>query len=458
MRKNRKIPANALRLCAALMASAFALVHAAPYKLVETRDVAPVASGFRVGFSLLTAVGIQYVAYYDPQHRMTVAARAVDSDEWRFQLLPSTVGWDSHNSITMAVDRDGHLHLAGNMHASELVYFRSGQPGKIDTLKRLPMTGREENRVTYPNFLTTRDGQLVFNYRDGGSGNGNHIYNLYDPATQTWKRMLDTPLLDGERMRNAYPAGPSPGPDGWYHMTWVWRDTPDCATNHHLSYARSRDLIHWESASGHKVKLPMKLDQEQLWVDPIPSHGGIINGGFRLSFDSKNQPLIAYHKADRKGHMQIHAARPDGDGWTSRQLTDWDKRIEFSGNGSMSFIGIEIGGLSVVEPGVLTMTYRHKDYGSGRLFIDEKTLRPVEKRYSVPKGLPRELERRQSDFKGMEIRRAMDLGGGDDDKVRYMLQWESLGANRDKRPPELPPEPSMLRLHKLIADTPDEAR
>lgn len=457
MNKKRAIPANALSLCFALMALTVTRVNATPYKLAETRDVAPVASGFRVGFSLLTTGNLQYVAYYDPQHRMTVAARALGSNEWQFQTLPSTVGWDSHNYITMAVDRDGQLHVTGNMHASDLVYFRTGQPGKISTLKQWPMTGREEIRVTYPKFLTSPDGQLVFCYRDGGSGNGNHIFNVYDPATQAWKRMLDTPLFVGEGERSSYPSGPSLGPDGWYHMTWVWRDTPDCSTNNHLSYARSRELIQWESASGQKVKLPIKLDQKELWVDPVPSQGGIINGGFRLTFDSKNQPLIAYHKADGKGHMQIYAARSESGGWKSYQLTDWDKPVEFSGPGSMEFVGITIGALSVLKPGVLTIPYRHKNYGSGHLFVDEQTLRPLEKQYPVPEELPRGLNKRQSDFKGMEIRRAQDLGGSDGDKVRYLLQWESLGANQDKRPPEQPPQPSMLRIHKLVAETPGNA-
>lgn len=456
MNKTR-ITAHALQLCGALLAVTMA--HAAAYKLVETVDVAPVASGFRVGFSLLTHRGVQYAAYYDPQHRMTVASRALDSDKWQFQTLPSTVGWDSHNYITMAVDRDGHLHLAGNMHASELVYFRTKQPGKIETMERLPMTGREEKRVTYPVFLTNPDGQLVFGYRDGSSGNGSHIYNLYYPSAQTWKRMLDTPLFEGEGERSAYPSGPSLGPDGLYHMIWVWRDTPDCATNHHLSYARSRNLIAWESASGKNVELPIRLEQKELWVDPIPSHGGIINGGSQLSFDSGKRPLIAYHKADAKGHMQIHAARPADGGWTSSQLTRWDRRVEFSGGGSMSFIGIKIGQLVVAKAGVLSMTYHHKDYGSGRLFIDEETLQPLDETFPLAiDTLPRELSRLESELGGMEIRRVWDPGGTDGDKVRYVLKWESLGANRDKRPPGPHPEPSMLRLHKLIATPADERR
>ncbi len=30
--------------------------------------------------------------------------------------------------------------------------------------------------------------------------------------------------------------------DNWYHVWWVWRDTPDCSTNHDLSYMKSPDL------------------------------------------------------------------------------------------------------------------------------------------------------------------------------------------------------------------------
>lgn len=84
-------------------------------------------------------------------------------------------------------------------------------------------------------------------------------------------------------------------------MHWVWRDSADCATNHHLSYARSRDLLQWESAFGDKVELPITFENKSLWVDPIPSGGGIINGGHRLFLDDRQRPVITYHKADTKG-------------------------------------------------------------------------------------------------------------------------------------------------------------
>jgi hypothetical protein len=424
----------------------------ARYKLEESLDIAEVPAGFPVAFCLLTAGQRQYVAYYDKQRRMTVAARSLDASEWEYKVLPSKVGWDTHNYITMAIDDDGHLHLSGNMHCVPLIYFRTSTPGDIATFERIAaMTGENEQRCTYPMFMRDTEGRLLFKYRDGGSGNGNDIYNVYDLKKRTWKRFMDAPLTDGQGEMNAYVHGPHQGPDGWFHIVWVWRDTPDCATNHHLSHARSKDLLHWESAAGDRVELPLTLDKEALWVDPIPSGGGIINGCERLFFDADNRPVISYHKADAAGNMQIFAARFEDGKWVRRVLTGWDTPVAFSGYGSMGFIGIRISGLTRAEPGVLTMTYRHRDHGSGRLVVDEKTLRPVERKITVVPEYPRELNSVESDFEGMGIRRASDLCGSDDDGVRYILQWETLGRNFDRpRQPPLP-QPSMLRLYKLSA-------
>ncbi|QTN32710.1 BNR-4 repeat-containing protein [Akkermansiaceae bacterium] len=419
------------------------------HELAASIDIAEVVSDFRVGFALLTAGDTQYAAYYDKERRMTVASRKLDSQQWAYQVLPSQVGWDSHNYITMAMDSTGCLHVSGNMHADPLVYFRTEKPGDITSLKAFPMTGKQEGRATYPKFLADPSGSLLYNYRDGGSGRGNHIYNKYDPATRTWSRFLDKPLFDGETERSSYPSGPILGPDGFYHMIWVWRDTPDCATNNHLSYARSKDLIRWESAFGEAIPLPIVLSEKQAWVDPIPSGGGIINGGASLLLRPGKAPLISYHKSDADGNMQLWVARPEKGKWGIHRLTDWDTPVQFGGNGSMGFIGISCSGLEEAGRGLLTMTYRHRDHGSGRLVIDGKSLKPLDRKLSIVPDFPQSLSATQSDFKGMSIRRASDSGKSPDPAVRYMLQWESLGANRDRKPPEPLPQPVMLRLHKL---------
>ena len=160
------------------------------YRVVDTLEIDKVPSWFPVGFCLLTQGEDQYAAYYNQEHDMTVAHRRIKDSQWQKVTLPSQVAWDSHNYITMATDTAGNIHLSGNMHCVPLIYFRTGKPGDITTFKQQIMTGQEEQRCTYPRFLETRDGTLLFMYRSGGSGNGRRFYNRYDVETKTWSRLF----------------------------------------------------------------------------------------------------------------------------------------------------------------------------------------------------------------------------------------------------------------------------
>lgn len=229
----------------------------------------------------------------------------------------------------MALDKQGYIHLAGNMHVHPLTYFKSSKPYDITSLQQVRgMVGTHEDRCTYPKFMTTKDGDLIFHYRDGGSGNGNEIYNIYSGETGEWSRLLDVPLTDGLGEMNTYASQPSLREDGWYHMYWVWRDTPDCSTNHDLSYIKSPDLKEWYNAFGEKVSLPVTFDQQSVIVDPIPAQGGIINLAAKLVLDEELNPVMAYHKYDEEGHLQFYVATIDDGQWRSKQVTDWDYRWE----------------------------------------------------------------------------------------------------------------------------------
>ncbi len=400
-------------------------------------DVAPVWSGHPVGFDLLTVGGKQFVAFYDDQRRMTVGVRGVNEGRFRLVRLPSQLGWDSHNYVTMAVDREGYLHLSGNMHVVPLVYFRSEKPGDIDSLVAVKaMVGSEESRCTYPRFLRGAKGELLFTYRDGRSGSGNQIYNVYDEGSRRWRRLLDRPLTDGEGKSNAYFADPVLGPDGYFHLVWVWRNTPDCATNHDLSYARSRDMTHWETSAGNALELPIRLASAEI-VDAVPVGGGMINGNTRIGFDGRKRPVITYHKFDEKGRTQIYVARLEMGKWVIYRVTDWDYRWEFSGGGSIPF---EIRVAAVrVEKGELLMDYAHDRYGSGTWRLDEETLRVMETRERA-RSWPAEWE--VAERTGLQVRLQPGRGDGG-----YVMRWETLGPNRDRaRTGELPGA-SMLRVY-----------
>src|ERR1044072_6272746 len=64
------------------IAALLALVCAAEPKVARVIDISPVWAGHPVGFALLTHNDRQYIAFYDAERRMTVAARTLDSDRW----------------------------------------------------------------------------------------------------------------------------------------------------------------------------------------------------------------------------------------------------------------------------------------------------------------------------------------------------------------------------------------
>lgn len=413
-------------------------------KSVEVVDVAPVWAGHPVGFSLLTDGNDQFVAFYDAERKMTVGQRTLDSKEWRFLRLPEQVGWDSHNYITMALDSTGRIHLSGNMHCVPLIYFRTREPHDCSTFERMPaMVGHEEGRVTYPQFFDGPDGSLVFTYRDGQSGSGNQIYNTYDTSTQTWKRLLDSPLTDGKGLMNAYFHGPMVGPDGFYHLCWVWRDTPDCASNHDLCYARSKDLVHWEKSNGEALALPITLETAEI-IDPVPAGGGIINGNNTIGFDSQKRPVLSYHKYDEAGKTQVYTARLEDGHWIIRQISDWDYRWAFSGGGCIPF-EVKVNSLQFSPERGLTLGYSHPKEGSGTWTLNEADLK-VTRTDKGGQPSPSTQSRIPPAFPGMSIQWARDLGSSGQPGIHYKLRWETLGPNRD-RPREQPwPEPSMLQV------------
>ena len=416
-------------------------------KIVEVLDVAPVWSGHPVGFALLTCGRRQFVAFYDADRRLTVAARAIDSRDWRLVRLPTRVGWDSHNYVTMTADDDGFLHLSGNMHCVPLVYFRTTKPYDVASFERVPaMTGRNEKRCTYPRFLRGARGELIFTYRDGSSGNGDQVFNVYDLKGRTWRRLMDEPLFSGQGKMNAYYQGPVRDKEGVFHVCWVWRDTPDCATNHHLCYARSRDLVRWETSAGKPLAIPITLGTAEV-VDPVPPGGGMINGNTKIGFDTQGRVVLSYHKFDAGGNTQIYNARRESGAWRIYQTSDWDWRWEFHGGGTIRF-GVGLGPVTLQPDGTLTQAYRTRGHGSGTWLLDEATLRPAGK---APRRerLPGEIGRLESKHPGMEVRRADDLGTSDEPGVRYILRWETLPSNRDRPHPGDPPPPSTLKLYKL---------
>jgi hypothetical protein len=425
--------------------------------LVRTIEIDEVWAGHPVGFCLLTTGNRQYIAYYNADRQMVVGQRDLNEDCFHQHIMTPTLrethggtstilGWDSHNYVTLGIDSQGYIHLSGNMHVHPLTYFRSTEPHDITTLKQvMKMTGSLEEKLTYPRFMTDLNGHLIFHYRDGGSGNGNEIYNIYSAESKSWERLLDVPLTDGEGKMNAYQSQPTLMADNWYHVWWVWRDTPDCSTNHDLSYMKSNDLKNWYNAFGKPVKLPATLQNKSLIVDPVPPGGGIINLSARLCLDENNKPVFIYHKYGTDGNLQLFVARLKGESWVSNQITKWDYRWEFSGGGSI-VVDVRLKDFLRRDDGYYEFSYWHVKQGSNTLLLNEnfnivgKVLRS--EAFSETVNV-------EGDFPGLEVRIADDIGKADEKEVRYFLKWESLTNNRDRPRLKPWPDPSKLYLHKM---------
>lgn len=409
----------------------------------KVRVIDRVPAGFPVNFALFTKGERQYVAYYDTAHVMTVASRKLGSERWKYKKLDSKVGWDSHNYLSLFVDEGGYIHLCGNMHSSPLNYFKSSAPWDIGSIVRMDSMVWNEQVTTYPEFMTGPGGEVLFHYRYGRSGNGFEVYNVLDVENQCWKRLLDKPLINGEGLMNAYMQGPIAGPDGYYHLIWVWRNTPDCSSNHTLSYARSRDMLHWESIRGETVTLPVTYSDTVLVVDPTPEKGGLINIGIQLGFDARKRPVIGYHKYDASGKTQLFLARYEEDGWKKVQQTVWDYRWDFKGWGTI-VNELLIDAPYALPNGELCFGYHRMDKGDGQVIADGKTLRPLREEVYA-RTYPQEMDRVTSDFPGMLVYKVKDKGGAWDGK-QYMLRWEALPPNRDQKPEGMLPPSSVLEL------------
>lgn len=418
---------------------------------LEVVAIDRVWSAHPADFALLTHGEHQFIGYFDANRQMSFAHRRLGTSAWSYRKVDSWLGWDSHDYVTLAVDEAGHLHAAGNMHDDGLEYFYAPQQSSLRHMRRVAtmIDPDSERRMSYPAFLREPEDRLLFRYRDGKSGDGLEIYNVYDAARRRWSRWLDVPLIDGQGKRSAYLEGPLLDPHGTYHVVWVWRDTSDAATNHDLSYARSRDLVHWTDSSGAPLTRP--ITQGEI-VDPVPVGGGLLNNNARLGFDREGNPLIAYMKLDEDRDTQIYVARREAQGWRQVKITDWDGyRWEFGGRGSLVFEVEVLSGPFVLGEERIGVPVRRQERTT--LFhLDADTLSTIAQTpYDPYPGiLNRWSTASAPTLDGLELRFASDLGSSDEPETSYYLTWETLPPHRDRPRSSIPP-PSTLRLHEVEA-------
>ena len=278
------------------------------------------------GSSVVTHGDMQYVAYYDPEGCVMLAKRKHGSDDWtvRRSQYKGNVN-DGHNVISIGVDGNGVLHASFDHHGNPLRYCRGVAPGSLELGELEPMTGEDEQDVTYPEFYSMPDGDLIFAYRSGASGRGNLVLNRYSAAERKWSRVQDV-LVDGENERNAY-WQLFVDPSGKIHLSWVWRETWLVETNHDMCYAVSEDGGRtWLRSEGTEYVLPITMaTAEVAWH--IPQKSELINQT-SMTADKDGRPYIATYWRDADSDTpQYRLVWHDGKEW----------RMDIVGNRAVPF-------------------------------------------------------------------------------------------------------------------------
>lgn len=283
--------------------------------------------------SLTTHQDMQYAAYYDQEQHVVLARRKHGTDKWEIRKTSFTGrAADAHNSISIMADGEGYLHVSWDQHGDTLRYARSLRPGSLELGEEMAMTGLKEDNVTYPEFYRMPDGRLLFFYRYGASGMGDLVINQYDPDQQRWTQ-LQSNLIDGEGERNAYWQAFVDG-DGTIHLSWVWRESWDVASNHDMCYARSRDGgLSWENSKGEKYSLPINIRNAEI-AYPIPQNSELINQT-SMSADSRGNPVIASYWREQGSEVpQYHILYHDGEAWHRQQVSSRTTPFSLSGGGT----------------------------------------------------------------------------------------------------------------------------
>ncbi|AVR47414.1 neuraminidase [Christiangramia fulva] len=283
--------------------------------------------------ALTTYGNNQVTAYYDSDSNLILARRKLGSRNWTvYKTGYKGDTSDAHRDISIAVDGEGYLHVSWDHHNSHLRYAKSKAPLQLELGPELLMTGKLEEKVTYPEFYNLPDGNLLFCYRSGQSGKGSMVMNFYDHETKEWSQ-LHSNLLDGEEERSAYWQG-TVDENGAVHLSWTWRESWDVATNHDICYAVSYDNGKtWEKSTGEKYQLPItEKTAEYAWR--VPQHSNLIN---QTSMTTNNEglPFIAtYWEED--GSTQYQVIYRHNDKWKHINTGFRKTNFDLGGGGTKS--------------------------------------------------------------------------------------------------------------------------
>jgi len=294
--------------------------------------------------AILTKNNIQYSAFYVDQETLRIIKRNLGNQELQTHDIKGVYNlYDAHNSISIGIDQLDYLHISYDHHATSLQYRRSLAPQSVSEWSdNMQMSGKFEEKVTYPTFITPTDlSPLMLLYRDGTHNNGTSRLKIYSEKTQTWSD-LSTPILTGMEQKlwtsNAYWNSPCLDNEGCLHISYVWRTgvigKEERVNNINIGYAWSPDLGNsWFTINSQPYIPPITPSiSETIW--PTGAGSNLINQ-CSMALDSNHYPHIVFYSNDQNQIPQYQHLWFDGNTWQHQYISKRTVKFNLTGGGTL---------------------------------------------------------------------------------------------------------------------------
>lgn len=233
----------------------------------------------------------------------TIIGKWTKDNGWSYTTIEThTLNDPYHAQPSLAIDKQGYIHITYNMHSSPWQYSISKKPENItewifqgqalngphNIIKSSIISGPGNalipgNRITYQNFAKDNMGDLYINYREALKNDikvsyGQKQWSLgvsrYSTATKKWKRVGDT--------KNNQPFATEPGyraQVGYItfdiynqmHIVWNWHVEYSLGPGNKMniiSYARSdKDQKYFYKSDKTKLDLPIGRKKSDKIID-----------------------------------------------------------------------------------------------------------------------------------------------------------------------------------------------
>ncbi|HDQ25523.1 MAG TPA: hypothetical protein ENN43_02110, partial [bacterium] len=324
---------------------------------------------------------------------------------------------DGHHEFSLGIDRDGYIHVTGDMHnfphaeisstlpdtykSGKILYWKSKNPENITEFQFIGLTPAQSipgEAWSYGRFVTDRNNKLYYvsrtlalkYYWQAPGGRGLGLYS-YDEATKAWTAHgtlapdpdASYPVvvweLSGQNggSYQQYKGDISFDTNNRMHLTTGMNTQNGPAQVNSVIYAYSDDGGNtFRKANGNLITLPMQVASGSRQADVVDS---VPSAGFEqasVTYAFNNRPVIQY-TAEGGHHYQYWT----GSGWSGRvssPVQSMRGRVLFNDHESrLYFVNIQAGTIYSKE----SFTGESTSYSAGETFryFDIKMLREENK-------------------------------------------------------------------------------